>query len=153
MSAGIPLTDEDRWAWLASLRDECVLRLTSASDVVMTCSALKKCYRDVLRTMTATETPLCQLSASPSPLHSASLCVRFVYLHAPEEVVTQRALARKGHYMAAGMVHSQYSILELPGKDECADVIWIDATKTLDEVKQSAVTKVMQMRRRWNLAP
>ncbi|PQE14830.1 thermoresistant glucokinase family carbohydrate kinase protein [Rutstroemia sp. NJR-2017a WRK4] len=50
MSKGIPLTDADRWDWLTALREESLRRLTSGSDgVVLTCSALKRKYRDVIR--------------------------------------------------------------------------------------------------------
>ena len=147
MSAGIPLTDDDRWDWLATLSNECVSRLDTAIDVVVACSALKKSYRNVVRAAAAA-------AAAPQPTSSPSrpspaVRVRFVYLHAPEDVVTQRALARQGHYMAAGMVRSQYSILEPPAEDERDDVLWVDATGPLDEVERDVVAKATATRRAW----
>jgi gluconokinase len=146
MSAGIPLTDEDRWEWLATLRDECVRRLSASgagADVVLTCSALKRSYRDVMRAAALVTAATATTVVTPSSESAVpvNIRVRFVYLHAPEEVVTSRAMARQGHYMAADMVRSQFSILEPPGDDERDDVVWIDATGTLEEVEHEVLVK------------
>ena len=127
MSAGIPLTDTDRWDWLTLLRTQAVSRITSGSQgVVVTCSALKRKYRDVIRV---------------APYYSHNVLVHFIYLHAREEVLVARVGARKGHYMPASMVHSQFGILEAPGEDE-TDVISVDVSGSLEEVEEEALAKI-----------
>jgi gluconokinase len=129
MANGIPLTDSDRWDWLTVLREASLKKLAEgAQGVVLTCSALKRKYRDVIRV---------------APYYSHDVVLHFVYLHAPEEVLIQRVGARKGHYMGASMVHSQFSILEPPTAEE-TDVISIDVSGTPDEVEQEALSKVLQ---------
>lgn len=100
MAAGTPLTDEDRQGWLhevaAQLADATVL----SRGVVISCSALKRSYRDVLR------------AAAPT--------VRFVHLHGSAEVLSERMLARQKHYMPSSLLQSQLDTLEPPGADEQA---------------------------------
>lgn len=130
MSNNIPLSDEDRWDWLTILRQESLKRLSSGSSgVVLTCSALKRKYRDVIRV---------------APYYDSNLLVHVIYLHAKEEVLVERVRARKNHYMGSSMVHSQFDILEPPAADE-NDVITIDSTKTPEEVKGDALAKVLQV--------
>ncbi|CZT48298.1 probable glucokinase [Rhynchosporium secalis] len=126
MSRGIPLTDADRWDWLTRLRDEAVNHLCSSQGVVLTCSALKRKYRDVIRV---------------AGFYSQGARVHFVYLHAPEEVLAARVGARKGHYMGAEMVHSQFTILEAPGDKE-TDVISVDVSGSIEEVEEEALAKI-----------
>jgi len=88
MSHGIPLTDQDRWDWLIVLRRAAMSTLTSTpspAGVVVTCSALKQRYRDVIRI---------------AHYNSPDVLVHFVYLHASEEVLLQRVGARKGQSSA-----------------------------------------------------
>lgn len=101
MAAGEPLTDEDRWPWLHRLADE----LAGADRIVVACSALKRRYRDVLRTAGD---------------------VRFVFLDVNRDTAHERTERRSGHYMGSGMVASQFEALERPDADE-ADVAVIDA--------------------------
>lgn len=104
MGSGIPLTDEDRAPWLANLRDWMSGQAQSgATHSVVTCSALKKAYRDILR--------------------GARGEVRFIHLSPPVEINRQRVAARKGHYMKADMVDSQLAILEPLEADEQGVVI------------------------------
>ncbi|KAL2757528.1 hypothetical protein ACRALDRAFT_1079710 [Sodiomyces alcalophilus JCM 7366] len=127
MSNGIPLTDADRWDWLTILREESRKRLASGSDgVVLTCSALKRKYRDVIRV---------------AGYYDHSLLIHFIFLHAPENVLLKRVQARKNHYMGANMVSSQFSILELPQQDE-KDVITIDVSRPVEAVKRDALARV-----------
>lgn len=129
MSNGIPLTDADRWDWLTALREEAVRRLSAGQGgAVLTCSALKRKYRDVIRV---------------APYFTPDLHLHFIYLHAPEEVLLERVLGRKGHYMGANMVHSQFDILEPPVSDE-KDVISVDVSRTPDEVKADVLDKVLK---------
>jgi len=130
MSKGIPLTDADRWDWLTELREEALRQLVASGSqgVVLTCSALKRKYRDVIRV---------------APYYSHDVLLHFVYLHAREEVLIERVGARKGHFMGANMVHSQCSILEAPTADE-TDVISVDVSGTVDEVEKDALAKIQQ---------
>jgi gluconokinase len=129
MSAGIPLTDADRWDWLTALREASIRELDRGSDgVVLTCSALKRKYRDVIRV---------------APYFSPNLHLRFIYLDAPEEVLLQRVTARQNHYMGANMVHSQFEVLEVPKEDE-VDVITVDVTRPADAVMSDALERVLE---------
>lgn len=98
MAAGQPLTDEDRWPWLgtigAYLRDEMI----ADRPTVVACSALKRVYRDRIR--------------------AAGASVYFVFLTGNEELLQQRMESRAGHFMKAGMLESQLSILEPLDDDE-----------------------------------
>jgi gluconokinase len=100
MSRGIPLTDEDRAQWLRSL----AARIREAKDtgigLVVSCSALRRSYRDILRT------------AAPE--------LRFVFLKGRRDLVAERLAARKGHFMPASLLESQFTTLEEPLPDEDA---------------------------------
>ena len=130
MSKGIPLTDADRWDWLTALREESQHQLAEGADgVVLTCSALKRKYRDVIRV---------------AAYYDHSLLIHFIFLHADESVLVERVTARSAatnHYMGANMVSSQFSILELPREDE-RDVVIIDVSKDISEVKKDAMESV-----------
>lgn len=128
MSAGIPLTDADRWDWLTALREASLHELENGNPgVVLTCSALKRKYRDVIRV---------------APYFSPNLHLHFIYLDASEELLLQRVMARQNHYMGANMVHSQFDILEPPTKDEI-DVISIDVSRPVEAVMADALDKVL----------
>lgn len=150
MSRGEPLTDADRWDWLTVLREEALHRLgehlpetakVSNGDsatplsshpvpgVIVTCSALKRKYRDVIRV---------------APYYFPDLRVHFIYLRAPEDVLLQRVKNRQGHYMGADMVHSQVSILELPAADE-TDVVTLDVCRPAEEVRKDALQTVLSV--------
>lgn len=130
MSNGIPLTDADRWDWLTALREESMRLINEGqTGVVLTCSALKRKYRDVIRV---------------AAYYDHHLLIHFIYLDASEELLLQRVTQRQGHYMGASMVHSQFDILERPSKNE-TDVITIDVSRTLGEVKEDALARVIDM--------
>ncbi|KAI1281042.1 P-loop containing nucleoside triphosphate hydrolase protein [Xylaria sp. FL0933] len=127
MANGIPLTDGDRWDWLTLLREESLRQLASGAEgVVLTCSALKRKYRDVIRV---------------APYFSHDVQLHFIYLHAPEDVLIERVGARVGHYMGPNMVRSQFEILEPPTADE-TDVISIDVSGPEPEVLSMALRQV-----------
>jgi gluconokinase len=98
MSSGIPLDDDDRGPWYELIAAEINKNLAASASVIVTCSALKKLYRDWLRVRV------------PG--------IRFVFLSLEEESARERVERRQGHYMKASMVASQYKALELPGRDE-----------------------------------
>lgn len=100
MRAGHPLTDADRWPWL----DACAATL-ARGDVILGCSALKRAYRDRLR------------SAGD---------VTFVHLSGPRDLIAARMADRKGHYMPLSLLDSQFAALEPPQPDESAITISID---------------------------
>ncbi|KAI1096228.1 carbohydrate kinase [Rostrohypoxylon terebratum] len=129
MGNGIPLTDADRWDWLTVLREESLRQLASGAEgVVLTCSALKRKYRDVIRV---------------APYYSHDVVLHFIYLHAPEDVLLERVGLRQGHYMGANMVHSQFSILEPPTAEE-TDVISIDVSGPIDGILREALDEVLK---------
>ncbi|MCP3136236.1 gluconokinase [Pyxidicoccus xibeiensis] len=94
MAAGVPLTDEDRWPWLAAIRQVMADALARGEDLVLANSALKKAYRD-------------RLAVDPER-------VRFVYLDAPREVLAHRLSQRQGHFMPPSLLDSQLATLEPP---------------------------------------
>jgi gluconokinase len=99
MSTGIPLTDGDRKAWLAAISE----RLGAARGgpgLVVSCSALKRRYRDVLRAGAADG--------------------QFVYLEGTRALLEQRLAGRRGHFMPPSLLDSQLAILEPPAPDEHA---------------------------------
>ncbi len=94
MSSGIPLTDEDRAGWLAAMADRLVEGKARGEAMVVTCSALKKAYRDRLR------------QGDPD--------LFFVFLDGSQELLQARLDARKGHFMPPGLLGSQLATLERP---------------------------------------
>lgn len=139
MAQNIPLTDIDRWDWLIALREAAVARLSlSASSatkphtgVVVTCSALKRRYRDVIRI---------------AAYNDHNVVVHFIYLRADEEVLMKRVLARKDHYMKSTMVHSQLEALEEPDEEEQGrDVLDVDCGSSLTEVQKMVVATVREV--------
>ncbi|KAF5967485.1 thermoresistant gluconokinase [Fusarium coicis] len=129
MRNGIPLTDADRWDWLTALREESIKRLNSGSNgVVLTCSALKRKYRDVIRV---------------AGYYDHRIQIHFVFLDASEELLLARVAQRQNHYMGANMVHSQFETLERPLADE-KDVITIDVSRPIEEVEREALSNVLE---------
>lgn len=129
MAHGHPLTDSDRWSWLVLLRAACLSSLTASNSppgVVVTCSALKRSYRDVFR-VASTE--------------NANVKVHFVYLRASEALSLERVKARAGHYMKEDMVRSQFATLEEPGADE-GDCLTVEVGGTMPEVQALALRAV-----------
>jgi gluconokinase len=107
MSAGHPLTDEDRWPWLQAIADEIDRACASGARAVIACSALKRAYRDIL-------------------VHGRD-DVRFVFLNGTRDLIAARLAARKGHFMPPGLLASQLSTLERPGANEQPIIVSIDA--------------------------
>lgn len=116
MANGIPLSDEDRWLWLEAVRAVALLKLreSGTESIVVTCSALKRIYRDELR-------------------KSRVMSSVFFLLESDKEVLEERAGRREGHFMGGAMVESQLEALEGPGSEEC-DVVPVDATGERGEV-------------------
>ncbi|NML33641.1 gluconokinase [Paraburkholderia antibiotica] len=115
MHHGIPLTDEDRWPWLKTIRAAIEDKQKAGETAVFTCSSLKRSYRDVLR---AGDKDVC-----------------FVYLKGSREVLSERLGHRTGHFFDPSLLQSQLDTLEEPGADE-AITVSIDLTpeQIVDEV-------------------
>ena len=104
MSVGIPLTDEDRWPWLREIGRQ----LSSSADpLVVSCSALKRSYRDLLR-------------------ESAGGDLVFVYLHGRRDVLAGRMQHREGHFMPASLLDTQLATLEEPIGEPLTVVVDVD---------------------------
>jgi gluconokinase len=108
MSRGVALTDEDRADWLISLRQLLNQCNATSRSVVLTCSALKQEYRNVLRVNNE---------------------VHFVYLQGSHQQIEARMKERKGHYMKPEMLKSQFEILEEP-----KDALTVDISQTPKEI-------------------
>ncbi|KAB5522120.1 P-loop containing nucleoside triphosphate hydrolase protein [Coniochaeta sp. 2T2.1] len=134
MRRGEGLTDADRADWLEALRDHESIQTPpdKAPHLVMTCSALKRKYRDVLR---------------EGSQRAANLQIRFIFLEAAEEVLVKRAAERKGHYAGPNLVHSQFRDLERPGPDE-GDVVTVDVGRPMEETENEVLAKVEGMLRK-----
>lgn len=99
MSAGIPLTDEDRRPWLRAIGQEIGRRAERGEGVVAACSALKRAYRDILRETSGAD-------------------IVFVYLSGSRRLIKQRMHHRRGHFFPASLLASQFAALEPPQADE-----------------------------------
>jgi gluconokinase len=94
MHAGIPLTDDDRWPWLRALRMVIEQALAEGTSAVVTCSALKRAYREVLSDGLAG--------------------VQYVHLTGDNRVLANRLASRRGHFMNPALLESQIATLEAP---------------------------------------
>ncbi|ACZ29201.1 carbohydrate kinase, thermoresistant glucokinase family [Xylanimonas cellulosilytica DSM 15894] len=116
MAAGRALTDWDRWPWLGSIRDWLAAQHAAGRPAVVSCSALARVYRDLLR------------DAGP---------VLFVHLTGSPELLAERIGGRAGHFMKADMLASQLATLEPLGPDEPG--ITIDVAAGLERIVDAAV--------------
>jgi gluconokinase len=109
MSRGEALTDEDRWPWLRAIADWIAEHRKAGTTGIVTCSALKRAYRDIIT------------------MHQ-SADVRMVYLKGDFELIEARLQARKGHFMPSGLLRSQFDALEEPRADERVIAVSIEST-------------------------
>ncbi len=123
----MPLSDTDRWDWLIRLRESAKKAVVAGEPgVVISCSALKRKYRDVIRI-------LC--------LERPDVSMQFVYLHVDPDVLLRRITSRQGHYMKDSMLKSQLDCLETPSDAE-TDIIFTDANRDFSEVCSFVVSSV-----------
>lgn len=123
MRSGRPLNDDDRKPWLETLADK-IQKWNSEDGAILACSALKKSYRKLLR--------------------SKSDGVQFIYLKGDKKTILKRLKSRKGHYMPAKLLDSQFEVLEEPAdalkvsiEDDADEIterilVWIFSTETDD---------------------
>ena len=119
MSAGIPLTDEDRWPWFAALRARILEMRGKTPCHVLACSALKRVYREKMRAADTT----------------AELV--FIYLEGSRALIEERMAGRKGHYMPPSLIGSQFAILEETGADEALRV-------SIDQTPDAILAEVLR---------
>jgi gluconokinase len=98
MSAGHPLTDEDRWPWLKAIAAEIDRACKANEKEVIACSALKRSYREIL-------------------VHGRK-DVRIIYLDGSQQLIAERLARRRGHFMPSGLLESQFRTLEPPDQSE-----------------------------------
>lgn len=114
MHAGTPLTDEDRWPWLDRVSAWISAHAGAGNPGIITCSSLKRSYRDRLR--------------KPG--------VVFVHLDGSPELLRSRLASRRDHFMPAALIDSQLATLEPLGPDECGVVVPLGGSPQ-DEVRRA----------------
>lgn len=117
MSTGMPLTDEDRWPWLAAIAARIARARADGAGVVIGCSALKRIYRDALRVGHAD--------------------LRFVHLAGSPTLIGARQAARSGHFMPPSLMQSQFATLEPPESE--ADAITLAVEETPEAIAEAAL--------------
>ncbi len=121
MAAGIPLTDHDRQPWLQSLAAELDAAQRAGTGLVLSCSALKRRYRDTLR--------------------GPARAVQFIMLRGDRALLAQRLAERHGHFMSPALLDSQLATLEEPAADEGA---WVcDIRETPDIIVRGLVARMV----------
>lgn len=98
MRSGSPLTDDDRWPWLTRVAQS----LSDHPAAIVSCSALKRSYRDHIR--------------------EGAGEVNFIHLAGSRDSLAERMQARPGHYMPVSLLDSQLATLEAPGADEAITI-------------------------------
>lgn len=119
MSAGTPLSDEDRWPWLTKIGEA----MRGEQGIVAACSALKKSYRQAIA------------KAAGRPVY-------FVFLKGSRELLAARIEARKGHFMPPALLDSQLATLEPP--DDTEAHVTLDLALTPDLLVAQAITYLLQ---------
>jgi gluconokinase len=122
MRAGIPLTDDDRRPWLQTLAEILADRHARGEGTVLACSALRRVYRDVLRSSVPTEEEF------------------VVHLDVRATALRDRLAARRGHYMPASLLDSQLAALEPLGPDEPG--MTVDASRPVDAIVSVVIAEV-----------
>jgi gluconokinase len=120
MRNGIPLEDADRWPWLDRMNAMLRQRHVRGESVLLACSALKRAYRDRLSKGIAD--------------------VRWIYLKGGFELIRKRLEARKGHYMKAGLLESQFAALEEP-----ENALTVDIDDTPDSIGDSILRRLQAL--------
>ncbi|PDS33710.1 gluconokinase [Rhizobium anhuiense] len=118
MSKGIPLTDEDRMPWLDLIGEDMQAPLDKSEGIIVSCSALKRVYRDRLRAAVGGN-------------------LFFVYLEGSKALLTKRMGERKGHFMPVSLLESQLATLEVPTGEP--GVVTVDIDDTVDGIAATAL--------------
>jgi len=121
MSQGIPLTDQDRHAWLSALSNLIHTKLNANETGVLACSALKESYRKRLK------------------VDDELVC--FIYLKGDYDLILSRMKARNGHYMPPDLLKSQFDVLEEPADAITVNIIALSPEEIVSEVLMSLAKK------------
>ncbi len=124
MRGGNALTDEQRREWLETLSARLAQARRDGQGLVVSCSALKRSYRDVLR------------RGAPQ--------LRLVHLQAERALLAERSAKRQGHYMPVSLLDSQFATLEPPGADEAA--LTYDVGRPPADIVSSVIAALMSQR-------
>jgi gluconokinase len=117
IASGTPLGDEDRWPWLHDLRQAIDANLETGRSVVVSCSALKQSYRNLLQ--------------------GANSKIRFVYLKGDYGLIYRRLQSRPHLYMRADLLPSQFNALEEPN-----DAIMVGVSDSVDVIVSQILSRI-----------
>lgn len=130
MARGEALTDQDRLPWLLKLHEVIERERCSGSDALVVCSALKRIYRQILlygsKALTFSSCPDQEIPLSTPP------DVFFLFLHGDYDFIHQRMVARRGHFMKADLLRSQFDVLEPPLDEE--NVLPLNITRSITDL-------------------
>lgn len=142
MARGEPLTDQDRLPWLLKLHEAIERERRSGSDALVACSALKRQYRQILlygsKALVSSSAPGQDLLPPSSPN------VFFLFLHGDYDVLYQRMVARRGHYMKADMLRSQFDTLEPPLDEE--NVLPLDVRRSIPDMAMEVERHIISLK-------
>ena len=125
MHSGIPLTDADREPWLLAIRDQIWRWIAANKNGVITCSALKQSYRDLL------------LSPGEGNTAADASDIKIVYLRGSYDLIAERVRARTGHFAGEELLSSQFAALEEP-----RDAVTIDVNQTPEQIVDEALRRL-----------
>lgn len=136
MEHGIPLTDDDRWGWLAKIASHLEMKACDQGNTtgmcVVLCSMLKKSYRDYIKAHTQS---------------GELVTFRFIFLCLTFAELVSRVNGRAGHYMKSDMVRLQYDIMQVPEGTELVsnggEAVAVDTTsKTPSEILEVVLAEI-----------
>ncbi|KAI9521883.1 hypothetical protein NQZ68_004038 [Dissostichus eleginoides] len=141
MARSEPLTDQDRLPWLLKLHEVIERERRSGSDTLVACSALKRLYRQIL---------LHGSKAFPSsgpdqdglPASSPDVC--FLFLYGDYDLIHQRMVVRRGHYMKADLLRSQFDVLEPPLDKE--NVLPLDIRRSITDMAMEVEKHIVSLK-------
>ncbi|KAM4616404.1 putative gluconokinase [Polymixia lowei] len=142
MARGEPLTDQDRLPWLLKLHDVIVKERSSGSDAIVVCSALRRIYRQILLYGSKA------LASSPCPDQEMPPLIipdiYFLFLYGDYDLIRQRMVARRGHFMRADLLLSQFNVLEPPLEEE--NVLPLDIRRSIPDIAMEIEKHVLSIK-------
>ncbi|XP_035514697.1 probable gluconokinase isoform X2 [Morone saxatilis] len=142
MSRGEPLTDQDRFPWLLKLHEVIERERCSGSDALVVCSALKRLYRQIL--LYGSKALSSSSGLDEDVLPPSCPDVFFLFLHGDYDLLHQRMVARRGHYMGANLLRSQFDVLEPPLDEE--NVLPLDIRRSISDMATEVEQHVMSLK-------
>ncbi|KAM8886376.1 putative gluconokinase isoform 2-T3 [Spinachia spinachia] len=142
MARGEPLTDQDRLPWLLKLHEVIERERASGGEAFVACSALKRLYRQILlcgsKALDSSNSPDREV-LPPTPPH-----VLFLFLHGDYDLIQQRVSARRGHYMKADLLRSQFALLEPPLEEE--NVLPLDLSRSISDLATEVQGHIVRLK-------